>query len=151
MIERFEKFSYCIFEISRCWHRLASEEMEKHGLKGPHATYLTIMYKFPEGITAPRLCELCGRDKSDVSRMISILEKKGLVLKEGAGKNLYRARLMLTDAGIKAALQVNERARTAVEKGSEGLNEEERNILYNSLDLIMKNLQNLCKEGLPEN
>ena len=28
MIERFERFSLAIAEISRCWHKLAGEEMK---------------------------------------------------------------------------------------------------------------------------
>ena len=77
MIERFGRFSFAIFEITRHWHKLASDEMAKYGLKGPHATYLTTLYSFKDGITAPKLCELCGKDKADVSRMMSIMEEKG--------------------------------------------------------------------------
>ena len=29
MVERFERFSYAISEISRCWHKIAGEEMQK--------------------------------------------------------------------------------------------------------------------------
>lgn len=54
MIERFERFSYAIFEVSRCWHKIAAEEMEKYGLKGSHATYLTTLYRYSQGITAAR-------------------------------------------------------------------------------------------------
>ena len=57
MIDRFERFSLAIFEISRYWHKLAAEELTKYGLKGPHATYLTVIYKYPEGITVPQLME----------------------------------------------------------------------------------------------
>jgi len=45
MVERFEKFSFEIFEATRYWHKLASEEMAKYGLKGPHSTYLMTLYK----------------------------------------------------------------------------------------------------------
>ena len=45
---RFERFSLAIFEISRCWHKLAADEMAKYGLKGPHAMYLVTIRRFPE-------------------------------------------------------------------------------------------------------
>ena len=77
MVDRFERFSLAMFEISKYWHKLAAEEMEKYGLKGTHSVYILTMAKSPEGITAPQLCEQCGRDKADVSRMMSILEKRG--------------------------------------------------------------------------
>ena len=76
MIERFERFSLAIAEISRCWHKLAGEEMKAYGLKGAHATYLTILYRYPAGITVPELCELCLKDKSDASRMLAILKRR---------------------------------------------------------------------------
>ena len=66
MVDRFERFSFSVFEISRCWHKLAAEEMAKYDLKGPHAIYLTVLQHNPEGLTAARICELCGRDKADV-------------------------------------------------------------------------------------
>ena len=97
MIDRFEKFSFSINEIFRYWHRLAADELKIYGLKGPHATYLTTLYRYEEGITAPELCELCAKDKSDVSRMISIMEQKGLVKRDGGLKSAYRAKIKLTD------------------------------------------------------
>ena len=33
MVDRFERFSFAISEISRCWHKIAAEEMEAYGLK----------------------------------------------------------------------------------------------------------------------
>ena len=146
MIDRFERFSLVISEISRCWHKIAADEMEKHGLKGNHAVYLTTLYRFPEGITAARLSELCCRDKADVSRMMSIMEKKALVVKVGSS---YRAQLKLTDAGLEAAEHVRDRANIAVKNASHGLSEEKRAVLYEALELIMTNLQTICEEGLP--
>lgn len=146
MIDRFERFSLAISEISRCWHKIAADEMEKYGLKGSHAIYLTTMCRFPEGITAARLCELCAKDKADVSRMMSIMEKKALVVREG---NSYRAQLKLTPAGVEAAEHVRRRATVAVENASRGLSPERRAVFYEALELIVSNLQNICEEGLP--
>ena len=146
MIDRFERFSLAISEISRCWHKIAADEMEKYGLKGSHAVYLTTMCRYPDGITAARLCELCAKDKADVSRMMSIMEKKELVVKEGSS---YRAQLKLTPAGLEAAEHVRRRATVAVENASRGLNPERRAVFYEALELIVSNLQNICEEGLP--
>ena len=85
MIDRFEKFSLAIAEINRCWHKIAAEELSKYSLKSSHVTYLLTLARYPEGLTAPKLAELCDRDKADVSRMLSILEEKGLVTKDGIG------------------------------------------------------------------
>lgn len=150
MLDRFERFSLAITEISRYWHRLATEELAKYGLKGPHATYLTAMYRCPEGVTVRELCETTGRDKSDASRMVSILIEKGLAQKRVVDGSLYRGKLQLTDEGRQAAAHVSERASRAVEMAGRNLTEPEREQFYKSLDSITANLRELCKEGIPE-
>ena len=149
MIERFELFSFMISEISHHWHKIASAEMEKYGLKSAHSIYLIAMHRFPEGITAPKLCELCGKDKADVSRMMSIMEKKGLVIKEG--NTNYRGTFKLTDTGKEAAEKVSKRAKIAVSLAGKDLTEENRAILYTSLESISQNFKELSENGLPEN
>ena len=149
MIDRFEHFSCVISDISRYWHKIASEEMAKYGLKGPHAIYLTTMNRNPHGITAAELCELCGKDKADVSRMMTIMESKGLVIREGNKGSLYRAKLKLTETGVKAAEQVSERAALATYMAGKGISEQQRTIFYDTLEQISINLEKISKEGLP--
>ncbi len=150
MVERFERFSVAISEISRHWHKIAADEMEKHGLKGAHSIYLTTIFRYPEGVTATQLCELCGKDKSDVSRMMSIMEQKGLVKKEGVHQNLYRGVFKLTEEGRAAAEFVRSRARLAVEIAGEVLTEEKRAAMYDALELIAARLGEISRDGLPE-
>jgi DNA-binding MarR family transcriptional regulator len=88
-----------------------------------------------------------GKDKADVSRMTAIMERNGLLTKEGSS---YRALLKLTDMGCAAAQKVRERASVAVENASRGLSDEHREIFYGALELIVTNLQNISEKGLPE-
>ena len=104
----------------------------------------------PEGITAAQLGEICGKDKADVSRMVAILENKGLVRKVAVGKNMYRAKLVLTETGREAAEHVRSRAAVAVELAGSGLSEDEREQFYKALTLITENLRKLSKDGLPQ-
>ena len=149
MLDRFSRFSLAIAEIDRCWHKLAAEEMASYDLNSPHAVYLTTLYEFEEGITSARLGELCCKNKADVSRMVSILEKKGLVRREAVGGNLYRAKLLLTHEGRCAAEHVRERAAVAVELAGSGMSDADREIFYRCLEQITANLQTLSREGLP--
>ena len=150
MLNRFTKFSLLISEIDRCWHKLAAEEMAKYELNSPHAVYLNTLYNASaDGITSAQLSELCGKNKADVSRMVAILEKKGLVRKIATGSNMYRAKLVLTDEGRLAAEHVRERAAIAVELAGSGLTNQERETFYKALEQITVNLQKLSKEGLP--
>ena len=150
MLNRFARFSLSISEISRCWHKLAAEELTKYELNSPHVVYLITLYQQEDGITAAKLGELCCKDKADVSRMVSILEQKGLLRKEATGGNMYRALLKLTDEGKIAAQHLQERAALAVELAGSGMTDEEREVFYRCLEMITTNLQSLSKEGLPK-
>lgn len=143
MIERFEKFSYAISELSRCWHKIAAEEMAPHDLKGPYAVYFTTLYR-NSGITAARLSELCGRDKADVSRAVSLLQKKGLIQKEPG----YRACLHLTPTGEALAQTINQKVMSAVAYAGKDLSEDARQTFYVCLETLVRNLQTLSQNGL---
>lgn len=147
VVDRFEKFSYAIFEISRCWHKLATEVMAQYDLKGPYAIYLVTLLRSPEPMTAARLCELCGRDKADVSRALSVMEQQDLLLRQGPQ---YRACLCLTEKGQQLARQICSRASLAVELAGQGFSDNDREIFYQVLGTITDNLKTLSKNGLPE-
>ena len=108
------------------------------------------MHRYNDGVTATQLCELCSKDKSDVSRSIAAMEEKGLVLRETVNGNAYRAKLKLTPMGKKAAEQVGKRAQTAAELGGDGISDQQRSELYEMLERIAKNLRNISEEGLPQ-
>lgn len=147
MVDRFEKFSFAISEISRCWNRIAGREMERYGLKGPCVLYLLAIYRHADGITAAKLGEECGRDKADVSRALALMEQNGLIKRSG---HSYRAMLTLTDEGKKAAEHLKERAATAVLLGGQGLSDEQRFALYEILERIAANLRAVSESGLPD-
>ena len=150
MQNRFARFSLAISEIDRCWHKLAAEEMAKYELNSPHAVYLTTLYEQEGGVTAAKLGELCCKNKADVSRMVAILEKKGLVRKETVGTNAYRAKLLLTEEGKQAAEHVRQRAALAVELAGSGMTDADREVFYRCLERIAENLKILSKDGLPQ-
>ena len=149
MLERFETFTFSIYEIQRCWNKIASEGMEQFGLKGSYAVYLIAMRRFPEGVTAARLSSLCGRDKADVSRAAAVLESQGLISKETGSGNLYRAKLMLTERGAAVTEEIARKAEYAEKAAGSGLTEDERENLYKSLEIIRQNLRELAKDGIP--
>ena len=99
-------------------------------------------------LLAPSLAKACGKDKADVSRMMSVMEEKGLITKEGEHAKLYRGTLKLTEQGRKVAAQITKRAELAVVRAGDGLTEEKREIFYDALDTITANLQRIAGEGL---
>ncbi len=149
MLDRFDRFSQAIAEISHCRQKIAGEEMAKYGLRSPHATYLTALFRYPKGLAVPELCHLCGKDKSDASRMLSILEEKGFVKKQSVDGSLYRGVLVLTDSGRQAAEQVCRRVEQAVEWAGKDLTDETRDIFYSALFSVAANLRHLSEQGFP--
>ena len=130
-VDKLEHFSFVIVKIPRCWQKLASEKMEKYGLRGPRATYLTTIYRYLDGITVPPLCQRNGKDKPDASRMTVLLEEKDFVAKQGVDKSLYRDLLVLTQKGIAAAEQVRKKASCAIEIVGKDLTEKMRTVFTN--------------------
>ncbi len=149
MIGRFATFTLAISEISRYWNKIAAEEMKAYDLKGAHAVYLVALHRNTDGVTATNLCEICNKDKAEISRAVSLMQKRGLVKKENVTTNTYRAKISLTEEGMRAASQVRERVIVAVEAAGMGLTEEMRDTFYESLTRISANLKRISKEGLP--
>lgn len=148
MVSRFEQFASSITCIYRYIQKIERTEMEKYGLKGPHAQCLLAMDRHPEGITSARLCDVCDRDKAAISRMVAELEEKGMVRRSENGGVRYRAQLYLTELGKAAAEHVQRRAELAVEEAGSGMTEQQRAAMYVALGLIAGNLQMICSEGL---
>ena len=150
MVSRYESFSTCISCMYHDIQRIERVEMARYGLKGPHAQCLLAMSRYPEGITAVRLCEVCEKDKAAISRIVAELEQIGMVRRTEHNGTRYRASLTLTEQGQTAAKAVEEKARLAVERAGAGLDDKSREVFYSVLALIAGNLHVICKNGLAE-
>ena len=148
MLQRFELFTSGISSMYRDVQKIERDEMEKQGLRGAFAQYLLAISRFPEGITAAALCEVCDKDKAAVSRVVAEMEAKGLVERET--ENQYRAKLRLTPDGEEAAEFVRKRASAAVELAGKDLSEDERKAFYDALAVLSASLQEISRTGLPE-
>lgn len=148
MISKYETFSCVISNLYHDIQRIERVEMEKYGLKGPHAQCLVIMSRHPEGITAARLCEIAEKDKAAISRTVSELENAGLVSKKQPNGIRYRVCLMLTEAGQAAAENVNRLATQTVELAGAGLTDQQRDTFYQVLGHIAQNLHTISQNGI---
>lgn len=149
MINRFEQFVSYISAIHRDIQKIERDEMEKRGLKGAHAQYLVVMHRYPNGITAAELCELCDKDKAAVSRAMNEMEQHDLVMRVGGMENQYRVPLKLTPQGMEVANFVCRKAERAVEIAAKDIDEETRMTLYRCLHSIAGQVQKLSQDGLP--
>lgn len=148
MIERFSQFCTSIASIQRSILKIERTEMAKYGLKGPHANCLVAMARYPEGITAARLCDICDKDKAAISRTVSELEDAGMVLRQDPEGKRYRSILRLSEKGKEIAGRVNDMVLLAVAKASDGYDKEKQQVFARVLNLVAGNLQEICRDGL---
>ena len=148
MKNRFETFTISIFKIMHYWNRIATEEMRKHDLKGGYALYFVVISNHEGELTSADLAKLCGRDKADVSRAVSFLQKRELI--EAFEKGAYRAHLSFTPEGRKIAENIKMRASVAIDLAGKGLSDEMRDNMYKSLSVIGENMKMISEDGLPE-
>lgn len=142
MEERFETFTVLIAKISRHIRRLKTEEVASYNLKSAHVSCLYYLYKAKK-LTAKELSALCEEDKAAISRSLDYLEKNGYVFCESIGQKRYKAPLALTEKGEEIGRFIAMRIDSFLEKASEGLSEEHRMIMYQSLALVEKNLEKI--------
>lgn len=150
MLSKYELFSSSISCVYHDIQKIERTEMAKYGLKGPHAQCLLAMSRYPQGITAARLCEVCEKDKAAISRTLSELEQMDMIRRTGQNGTRYRASLTLTERGRAAAETVSEKARLAVEQAGQGLEDGQREVFYQVLAQIAENLHAICKDGIKE-
>ena len=139
MISRYERLSSALSEISRIIQRISSQVMGEFGLKGSYAKYLLVLRRYPDGITATAICDICERNKADVSRALCELWDMGLV--ERIGNGSYRAKLTLTPNGRELADRLKLRATGFISYVGKDIAEDEREIFYRSLESIASNLE----------
>lgn len=150
MIQKYQLFSSAISSLYHDIQRIERTEMARYGLKGPHAQCLVVLARYPDGITAARLCDLCEKDKAAVSRTVAELEEAGLLQRKEKNGVRYRVPLVLTAAGREAAEKVNSVARIAVEQAGAGLTDGQRDVFYHVLSVIADNLHHIGRDGLKE-
>jgi len=150
MVSKYQHFSTSVSCIFRDIQKIERMEMEKFGLKGPHAQTLLAIGQHPEGITSVQLCEFCEKDKAAISRAVAELEEKGLLIRHQNNGSGYRAVLTLTEKGKQAADAVSRKAQLAVERAGVGLDDAQREVFYQVLALIAGNLHTICKKGLED-
>ena len=102
------------------------------------------MYKLGE-LTAKELCDICQEDKAAVSRSIEYLENNGYIECDSNLKKRYRSLLNLTDKGKIAGKFIADKIDSILDVASEGLSDNDREVMYKSLELISNNLEKLCK------
>lgn len=140
MKERFEDFTISMIKAGKLIQKIKNIEMSDYQLKAIHAMILYNLNEHPNGLTNTDLVKCIQEDKAAISRALKDLKNKNMIYYEQTDK-LYHAKIFLTEEGNAVARQLGEKAIRAVQAGGNGLNQEQREIFYQSLHQIMKNLE----------
>ena len=146
MIGRFKEFTKNISFAYKYIIKLKSAAIREFGLKGSHVMCLFYIGEADNGLTATKLCKLCGEDKAAISKSLSALLELGYVELENDENKKYRSKYFLTKSGkrVKDALDV--KIADVVSDGGIGLTEEEREAFYSALQKIVDNLENISRK-----
>jgi DNA-binding MarR family transcriptional regulator len=146
MIGRFKEFTKNISFAYKYIIKLKSAAIREFGLKGSHVMCLFYVGEADNGLTATKLCKLCGEDKAAISKSLSALLELGYVELENDENKKYRSKYFLTKSGkrVKDALDV--KISDVVADGGIGLTEEEREAFYSALQKIVDNLENISRK-----
>lgn len=145
MVERFEKLTSGVTQIYKSIQKIKRCRMDSLGLKGTHVMCLHYLHDYPDGLTAADLCDKCKEDKAGISRILSDLEKTGLITyADGKAVKKYRAKAILTEKGKDCAKKVTNLIVHATIAGGQGITPEERDTFYRVLFRIADNLNQVC-------
>ncbi len=145
MEERFKTFTLLMNGINRSIHKLKTVEMAEYQLKSSHVSCLYYLYK--EEMTAKELCDICDEDKANISRAVKYLEENGFLECKSKTQKKYLTPICLTEKGRDVARSLVEKIDNVLSAAGNGVCEEHRKIMYDSLAKIAKNLQELCDKN----
>lgn len=144
MLDRFSTFTVLVDKLKRCIRKIKTEEMAEFELKSPHVSCLYYLYRH-ESLTSKELAEICDEDKASVSRSLDYLEGNGFIYCGSDMKKRYKSPFLLTDKGREIAMKIVSKVDGVLEKSSLGLTEEERDIMYRAMSVIVDNLERICE------
>ena len=143
MDEKYKTFTVLMANITRSIRKIKTEEMAEFHLKSPHVSCLYYLYK-EDALTAKELCDICEEDKANISRTIDYLETNGYLIRQNQGNKKYKSQLALTEMGKAVGEKIAEKIDRILSEAGEGIDEEDREIMYRSLFQISTNLQKRC-------
>ncbi|GAB1532179.1 MULTISPECIES: MarR family winged helix-turn-helix transcriptional regulator [Brevibacillus] len=96
-----------------------------------------------EGLTQNELAERTYKDKTNIARMLFLLEERGFIHRETDKKDRRSLRVYLTEKGRLLKDEVLPPSIEAYKKTIAGLTEEEVNQFRRTLNIIYENVKNL--------
>ena len=113
--------------------------MEHYGLASAHAICICQLEEHADGLTKTELSQICMVDKSQISRVISDVVKKGYVA-VSATSSRYRKKYFLTEYGRKIAGEIRKTILDINSFVSMDIPQEDIDKFYATFNIICENL-----------
>ena len=149
--ERFEQFSSLISGIYRDIQKLKAKWTEPLGMKSVHIFWVYLLKNHPEGLTASELSRHSQSNRSLVSREIQELMELGYVTTQNTTNHRrYGQKLILTSSGQQVAQRISEATLEIQNTVNAGIPEEDLQVLYRTLGILMTNFHRLADQTTEE-
>ncbi|MCC5889405.1 MAG: winged helix-turn-helix transcriptional regulator [Alkalibacterium sp.] len=126
-----------INRTSRLSELYRNDKMKEYDLRGMHHTYILNICRNP-GVSQEDLAQLIFVNKSNVARQLSVLEKKGYIIRKKCHQDARRLLVYPTDKAKDVYPKVVEILKKWNEIIVEGIPEEEQAVLERQLKCMME-------------
>lgn len=116
-----------------------NQQAHNTGITADQFRLLTNLWR-TDGLTQQQLADLLGRDRASITRMVDILEKCGLLLRQPDASDRRVNRVFLTEKGKELEQTATQVAKQCLEKMTCNFSEEERIQFHSLLDKAIENL-----------
>lgn len=140
-MDRYIQFGTLVQNINRYIQKLKNMEMQELGLKGNQVQCIYHLYKNKCGLNPKQLSVICDEDKAAISRTLKDLDAKGLVFVNKIDEKSYGNPYKLTKEGLKDGEYILGKIDSFVAIASNGIDANDRAVLYKSLTTICNNLE----------
>ncbi|MFP3728833.1 MarR family winged helix-turn-helix transcriptional regulator [Priestia filamentosa] len=131
---------YLIQQISHLVIQLHNEKLEREGVTSSQERLLTLLY-IKNGATQSELQQDLLIKPSSVTKLVDVLERKGLVTRISGGKDARVKRIHLTEKGKLLEEELWSIKNEMEAQIGKSLSEEQHSSLVNLLHVIKKDLQ----------
>ena len=138
--DRLDAFGYLVSSSIKSVTKIKSKGMSRYGLGSTHTVCLRKLYSESEALTRSQLAELCSIDKSQVTRVVGELVKKGYVT-ESEEERCSRKTIKLSEKGKAVVEEINEVVDSALDFVSGDIGEERLAEFYETFAQITEKLK----------
>ncbi len=142
---RFELFSTKVARVVKSLQAIKSRKMAQYGLKGTTCLCLCQLLDSSGGLSATELAARGEIDKAQVSRCMSELIEKGLVLHEKREGRSYKQKYCLTVNGLAVAEDISTATVRVQALAEQGIDERDLALFYRVLDRLCDNFADVAE------